>query len=61
MFTYLLEQRITDTLCGTKVVMRYNYPKLMKARDDFGDVDRWGVFTIGTGFGNARFTNRKAE
>ena len=23
------------------------------------DVDRWGVFTIGTGLGNARFTNRK--
>jgi hypothetical protein len=22
------------------------------------DVERWGVFTIGTGFGNARFTNR---
>jgi hypothetical protein len=23
------------------------------------DVSRWGVFTIGTGLGNARFTNRK--
>lgn len=23
------------------------------------DVTHWGVFTIGTGFGNARFTNRK--
>jgi predicted NBD/HSP70 family sugar kinase len=23
------------------------------------DVERWGVFTIGTGLGNARFTNRK--
>ena len=23
------------------------------------DVDHWGVFTIGTGLGNARFTNRK--
>ena len=23
-----------------------------------GDVDRWGVLTIGTGLGNARFTNR---
>jgi hypothetical protein len=23
------------------------------------DVDRWGVLTIGTGLGNARFTNRK--
>ena len=23
-----------------------------------GDVERWGVLTIGTGLGNARFTNR---
>jgi len=23
------------------------------------DVDHWGVLTIGTGLGNARFTNRK--
>jgi len=25
------------------------------------DVERWGVFTIGTGLGNARFTNRNAD
>jgi hypothetical protein len=25
------------------------------------DVERWGVLTIGTGLGNARFTNRKAQ
>ena len=25
------------------------------------DVKHWGVLTIGTGLGNARFTNRKAE
>ena len=25
------------------------------------DVTRWGVLTIGTGLGNARFTNRKAK
>jgi hypothetical protein len=23
------------------------------------DVEQWGVFTIGTGLGNARFTNKK--
>ncbi len=23
------------------------------------DVEHWGVLTIGTGLGNARFTNRK--
>lgn len=25
------------------------------------DFDHWGVLTIGTGLGNARFTNRKKE
>jgi hypothetical protein len=26
-----------------------------------GDAERWGIFTIGTGLGNARFTNREVE
>jgi hypothetical protein len=25
------------------------------------DVERWGVLTIGTGLGNARFSNRSSE
>ena len=25
------------------------------------DVERWGIFTIGTGLGNACFTNRKGD
>jgi hypothetical protein len=25
------------------------------------DVEHWGALTIGTGLGNARFTNRKAN
>jgi hypothetical protein len=25
------------------------------------DVERWGVLTIGTGLGNARYTNRRKE
>jgi hypothetical protein len=25
------------------------------------DVRRWGAFTIGTGLGNARFTNKERE
>jgi predicted NBD/HSP70 family sugar kinase len=25
------------------------------------DVERWGVLTVGTGLGNARFTNRRKE
>jgi hypothetical protein len=26
---------------------------------NMGDVERWGVLTIGTGLGNARFSNRR--
>jgi ubiquinone/menaquinone biosynthesis C-methylase UbiE len=43
-FSFLLEQRIKDTLCGTKVVMRHNYSKLLAAREYFGSVDRWGDY-----------------
>ena len=43
-FSFLLEQRITDTLCGTKAVMRHNYAKILAARDYFGDIDRWGDY-----------------
>ncbi len=43
-FTFLLEQRITDTLCGTKVVMRDGYMKILAAREAFGDIDRWGDY-----------------
>jgi hypothetical protein len=25
------------------------------------DVEHWGILTIGTGLGNARFTNRQSE
>ena len=43
-FSFLLEQRIKDTLCGTKVVMRHNYAKILAARQYFGDIDRWGDY-----------------
>jgi SAM-dependent methyltransferase len=44
LFSFLLEQPIKDTLCGTKVVMRHNYAKIRVAREYFGDVDRWGDY-----------------
>ena len=43
-FSVLLEQRITDTLCGTKVVLRRDYARILEARSLFGDVDRWGDY-----------------
>lgn len=45
-FTYLLEQRIRDTLCGTKVLWREDYEKIIKGRKYFGDFDPFGDFDL---------------
>ena len=45
-FTYLLEQRIRDTLCGTKVLWRNDYEKLIAGREYFGDFDPFGDFDL---------------
>ncbi|HLK12239.1 MAG TPA: glycosyltransferase [Candidatus Binatia bacterium] len=44
LFTFILGQRITDTLCGTKAILRRDYAKILAARAEFGDVDRWGDY-----------------
>jgi SAM-dependent methyltransferase len=38
-FTWLLEQKFKDTLCGTKVIFREDYYRLVKNFDPFGDYD----------------------
>ena len=45
-FTYLLEQRFKDTLCGTKVISNENYKKLAANRHYFGDFDPFGDFDL---------------
>lgn len=45
-FTYLLNQRYTDTLCGTKGLSRVNYQKLADNRAYFGDFDPFGDFDL---------------
>ncbi|MBR1190573.1 glycosyltransferase [Bradyrhizobium sp. AUGA SZCCT0160] len=45
-FTWLLSQRFTDTLCGTKVLRRSDYEKLKAGRAYFGDFDPFGDFDI---------------
>jgi hypothetical protein len=45
-FTYLLEQRIRDTLCGTKVIWREDYSKISEGRNYFGDFDPFGDFDL---------------
>ncbi len=45
-FSYLLNQRFTDTLCGTKVLYRSHYQKIAANRDYFGDFDPFGDFDL---------------
>lgn len=44
LFTLLLEQRIRDTLCGTKVIWRRDYDKIMATRGYFNSCDLWGDY-----------------
>jgi hypothetical protein len=46
LFTWLLSQRLTDTLCGTKVLRRADYVRLKKGRSYFGDFDPFGDFDL---------------
>ena len=46
MFTYLLGQRLRDTLCGTKVLWRSDYGRLVAGRAYFGDFDPFGDFDL---------------
>lgn len=45
-FTWLLEQRIRDTLCGTKVLFRRDYLRIVRGRSFFGDFDPFGDFDL---------------
>jgi len=45
-FSWLLEQPIKDTLCGTKVMWREDYRHLAANRAYFGDFDPFGDFDL---------------
>jgi SAM-dependent methyltransferase len=45
-FSYLLNQRFTDTLCGTKVLRRAHYQRIATNRVYFGDFDPFGDFDL---------------
>ncbi|HRJ68247.1 MAG TPA: glycosyltransferase [Beijerinckiaceae bacterium] len=46
LFSWLLNQRFTDTLCGTKVISRADYQRLKAGRAYFGDFDPFGDFDL---------------
>jgi SAM-dependent methyltransferase len=46
LFSYLLNQRFTDTLCGTKVIRKNDYLRLVRNRSYFGNFDPFGDFDL---------------
>jgi SAM-dependent methyltransferase len=45
-FSWLLGQRVKDTLCGTKVLWRRDYARIAANRAHFGDFDPFGDFDL---------------
>lgn len=46
MFSWILGQRLKDTLCGTKVLWKADYQKIEAGRSFFGDFDPFGDFDL---------------
>lgn len=46
LFSWLLNQRFRDTLCGTKVLLRSNYETIANRRSYFGGFDPFGDFDL---------------
>ncbi len=51
-FSWILDQRITDTLCGTKVLWADDYRRIAENRHVFGDFDPFGDFDLLFGASN---------
>lgn len=54
-FSWLLEQPIRDTLCGTKVLSKSNYLRISANRSYFGDFDPFGDFDLLFGAAKLQF------
>ncbi|NJN01009.1 MAG: glycosyltransferase [Leptolyngbyaceae cyanobacterium RM1_1_2] len=46
LFSFLLDQPLKDTLCGTKVLWRTDYQRIAAGRRYFGDFDPFGDFDL---------------
>ncbi len=42
----VLDARLGDTLCGTKLLARVDYERMVRWRSDFGDFDPFGDFEL---------------
>ena len=59
LFSWLLNRRVTDTLCGTKVLSADHYRELKKGREYFGDFDPFGDFDLI--FGSSKLNLKMVE
>jgi len=59
LFSWTLESRISDTLCGTKVLRKSDYERIKANRAFFGDFDPFGDFDLL--FGAAKLNLRITE
>jgi hypothetical protein len=46
LFGWVTGQRVKDTLCGTKVLLRDDYERIARARGYFGEYDPFGDFDL---------------
>lgn len=44
--SFVLDAHLTDSLCGTKLLRRDDYERMIRWRGDFGDVDPFGDFEL---------------
>ena len=59
LFSWVLAQPVKDTLCGTKVLRRADYERIVAGRAHFGDFDPFGDFDLL--FGAARLGLRISD
>ena len=48
-YSFILEQKITDTLCGTKILFKKDWQKIKEFCGKWGVKDKWGDFDILSG------------
>ena len=46
LFSILFKQKITDTLCGTKIFYKKDWFKIKKFNSTWGAIDKWGDFDL---------------
>jgi hypothetical protein len=59
LFSFIIDQKIKDTLCGTKAILKSNYLKIKSNQRYFGNFDPFGDFDLI--FGSAKLNFKITE